>query len=80
MDTQRRSGGQSTEATRRLVKHPSIEEMHSNAAENWRRNYYDKRTGIPGPEPESIDTKENAPEAGKTGHERDAGIDFDPER
>src|SRR5260221_13969626 len=32
MDTQRRSGGQSTEATRRLVKHPSIEEMQRNAA------------------------------------------------
>jgi hypothetical protein len=62
------------------VKRPSIEEMQRNAAENWRRNYYDKRTDIPRPEPESTNTKENAPEAGMTSYERDAGIDFDPER
>ena len=93
MDTQT-SGGESTHARgtghdtsldsaeRRqpLRKRPSIEEVQRNAAQNWRRNYYDKRTGIPEPESESVKTKENAPEAGKTGYERDAGIDFDPER
>jgi prophage maintenance system killer protein len=93
MDTQT-SGGQSTHARgtgrdtsldsaeqqQLLGKRPSIKEMKRNAAENWRRNYYDKRAGIPEPESESVKTKENAPEAGKTGYERDAGIDFDPER
>jgi prophage maintenance system killer protein len=70
----------SAEPRQRLVKRQSIEEMQRTAAENWRRKYYDKRTDIPRPEPESTNTKENTPEAGTTSYERDAGIDFDPER
>ena len=70
----------SAERRQSLVKPPSIEEMQRNAAENWRRNYFDKRRGVPGPQPESTDTKENTPEAGKTKDEREADIDFDPER
>ena len=58
---------------------PSTEEMRRQAAENWRRNYYDKRNEIPGPEQESTDAEQDITEI-DVRHQRDTGMDFDPER
>jgi uncharacterized Fe-S cluster protein YjdI len=58
---------------------PSTEEMRRQAAENWRRNYYEKRNEIPGSEQESTDCQRDIAENDER-HQRDTGMDFDPER
>ncbi len=72
----------SSEPKQPLTKRPSMEEIQRNAAENWRRNHYEKKADIPAPEQESTRVKENAPEPERVSYERAAGIDidFDPER
>jgi prophage maintenance system killer protein len=52
----------------------SLEETGREALENWRRNYYDKRTSQLEPQTDSTQDVE------KTQPERDAGLDFDAER
>jgi hypothetical protein len=61
------------------ASHPwSLEETQRRAAEDWRRNYYDKRAEH-GPQVDSshtgarIDKEDAQPE-------RDVGLDFDPEQ
>jgi hypothetical protein len=62
-----------------FASRPSIEETQRQAAENWRRNYYDKRNEIPVSEQKSTDSEQDITENDKR-HERDTGMDFDPER
>jgi hypothetical protein len=62
-----------------FARRPSIEETQRQAAENWRRNYYDKRNETPGSEQESTDSEQNIIENDER-HKRDTGMDFDPER
>lgn len=52
----------------------SLEETRREARESWRRNYYDKRASQLEPQTDSRQDAE------KTQPERDAGLDFDPER
>jgi hypothetical protein len=52
----------------------SVEETRREARENWRRNYHDKRANQREPQTDSRQDAE------KTQPERDAGLDFDPER
>ena len=54
----------------------SLEERGRQAAENWRRDYYDKRSEGLGTEP----TNDDASEAVRARREQDTGLDFDPER
>lgn len=61
-----------------VASRPSIEEQQRQAAENWRRKYYDKRDEIPGPEQKSADSEQNITENDNR-RERDTGMDFDPE-
>ena len=56
---------------------PSIKEIQRIAAENWRREYYEKRN--PPSEKASTRTKENNEEQSNTAREQDTGIDFDSE-
>jgi hypothetical protein len=65
----------STQQTRPL----SLEETRREARENWRRNYYDKRASQLEPQADSSHAKELA-DSEKNQPERDAGLDFDPER
>lgn len=58
---------------------PSTEEMRRQAAENWRRNYSEKGNQIPGSEQESTDSQRDITENDER-HQRDTGMDFDPER
>jgi hypothetical protein len=51
---------------------PSLEDMRREARESWRRDYYDKRSNQPEPRADSSQEKPQP--------ERDAGLDFDPER
>ncbi len=76
----RDTSSDSAEPEQRLMKRLSIDEIQRNAVEKWRRKYYDNRTDVSRSDPASTNTKENAQEAGKTSHDRDAGIDFDPEQ
>jgi uncharacterized protein (UPF0332 family) len=57
----------------------STEEMRRQAAENWRRNYYEKGNEIPGSEQESTDSQRDITENDER-HQSDTGMDFDPER
>jgi hypothetical protein len=57
----------------------SLEDTRREARESWRRNYYDKRENQLKPQPDSSHAKEHADEE-KAQPERDAGLDFDPER
>jgi hypothetical protein len=57
----------------------SLEETRREARENWRRNYHDKRVNQLEPKTDSSHAKEHADEE-KTQPEREAGLDFDPER
>lgn len=61
-----------------FASRPSIEEKQLQAAENWRRNYYDKRNEIPGSEQKSGESEQRITENDKR-PERDTGMDFDPE-
>jgi hypothetical protein len=58
---------------------PSLEETRRQARESWRRDYYDKRADQLEPQTDSNHAKEHADED-TTPAERDAGLDFDPER
>jgi uncharacterized protein (UPF0332 family) len=55
----------------------SLEETKRKAAENWRRNYYDKRTEH-GPQADSSHTSDRTDKE-NVQPERDVGRDFDPE-
>lgn len=57
----------------------SLEVTRREARENWRRNYYEKRGNPLEPSADSSHAKEHASEE-KPQAERDAGLDFDPER
>lgn len=76
--SQSESSVESARSAEGFVKRPSIEEKRRRAAENWRRNYYDKRTDMPESEQESTNSKQN--DNDKPRHEQDSGMDFDPER
>jgi hypothetical protein len=58
---------------------PSIEETRRQAAENWRRKYYDNRTNDHRAEPDSTAANERSDKE-KSQPEGGAGLDFDPER
>ena len=60
----------------RSTKGPSPEETRRQAAEDWRREYHDKRSKGLDAEP----SRENTRKTEQTGHERDIGIDLDPDR
>jgi hypothetical protein len=57
----------------------SLEDTRRQARENWRRNYHDKRANQLEPQTDSNQAEEHAEEK-KSQPERDAGLDFDPER
>jgi len=57
----------------------SLEETRRQAAENWRRNYYDKRANQLEPRTDSSHAKERTDKE-KAHPEPDAGLDFDPEQ
>jgi uncharacterized protein (UPF0332 family) len=69
----------STEPDRGFANAPSIEEKQRQAAENWRRNYYDRRGEISESDQKSAESGQDVPEKDKR-RERDTGMDFDPER
>jgi len=56
----------------------SLEETRRRARENWRRNYYDKRTNEHGA-PTDLSPAKELTDKGKDPVERDAGLNFDPE-
>jgi len=56
----------------------SLEETRRQAAEDWRRNYHDKRANQLEPQTDSSRTNERMGKE-KTHPEPDAGLDFDPE-
>jgi uncharacterized protein (UPF0332 family) len=62
-----------------LGRAPTLEETQREAAENWRRNYYDKRASGLKPDMESAGGKENSLDTDKTRSDLDAGLDVDPE-
>jgi uncharacterized protein (UPF0332 family) len=62
-----------------LGRAPTLEETQRKAAENWRRNYYDKRASGLEPEMEPAGGKEKSLDTDKTRSDLDAGLDFDPE-
>ena len=62
-----------------LVPAPSLEETQREAAQKWRRDYYDKRAGGLEPETKSAGTEEKSMDTDKTRPGKDAGLDFDPE-
>jgi hypothetical protein len=66
-----------TQGIQQKSQPPSVEEIQRAARENWRRNYYDKRTNKPGTHPDSS-LADDRREKGKE-HETDAGPDLDPE-
>jgi hypothetical protein len=70
---------ETTPAKNQQTRPLSLEETRRQARENWRRNYYDKRTDQLEPQTDPSHAQEHA-EGAKTQAERDAGLDFDPER
>jgi prophage maintenance system killer protein len=57
----------------------SLEDTRRQARENWRRNYHDKRVNQLEPRTDSNQAEEHAEEK-RSQPERDASLDFDPER
>jgi len=57
----------------------SIEETQRNAAEKWRRDYYDKRASGLEPDVKPAGAEEKSLDIGKTRSGLDAGLDFDPD-
>jgi hypothetical protein len=70
---------ETTPVIKQQTRPPSLEETRRKARENWRRNYYDKRTNPVESQADSGRSKECADKE-KTHHEPDTGLDLDPER
>ncbi len=57
----------------------SPEEIRRKAVENWRREFYDKRSHERDVGQQSSNANENAQASSNSSLERDGGVDFDPE-